>query len=172
MKLILSAIIALAAQTSFASNVTYLWPEVNGLAINNACATATTFRSLQPITYCSETKVVARYACVYGEAEYCRKLKAGENPIGNETLREEYGCVSYSSQHKEVSRKVISQECKKWGPGFGDYAPNECLKWETKETFVGLTFKVQRMKDYGGEAGLVFDGTEDFTVPMCPAKGN
>ncbi len=171
MKLLTSLLLTVMAQVALAAEVTYQWPAVNGLPINNACATEKTFKSVKPITYCSETGVVARYACVYGEAEYCRKLKAGEQPAGNETLREEYGCISQVTQHVEVSRIVKTTECTKWKNN-GEAWDGQCTEWSTKESFVGLTFSVQRYKDYGGEVGQVFDGTENYTVAMCPARPN
>ncbi len=164
MKLFAALLITAVAAVANAS-ITWDYPVINGLPINNACYTATTFKSLTPITYCTETAVTARYACrMHGEVgEMCRKLRAGEQPHSNEYLREETKCVAYASEDVEVSRTVTSQKCVRWTPS-NEVDEGQCLEWATVTSFAGTRYKVTGYEDHG-EATLTH--TKRFDIPAC-----
>lgn len=158
-------VLAFAGIAQAYGEITYDWPSVNGLAINNACATATTFKSLTPVTYCTETKV-DRYSCRMGEIETCRPLKAGQPPYAGEYLKEDVRCVAYGTRHIEVSRTTKTTTCTKWAP-INEMDHGQCLEWGTVETLVGVDFSVATYRTESAETGPQFIGYTTHTVPNC-----
>jgi hypothetical protein len=158
------AIVILLSAISQAS-VEYKWPVINGLAINNACATGTQFKSLKDITICTETAVVKRVACRYtGETETCRNVGLNEQPRIDETVTEATRCVKSQTRKLEVSRISTAMKCTKWST---DAAP-ECLNYETVQTTMGKVFNVETYSNLGSsEHGSSFVGYTKFEIPDC-----
>jgi len=149
---------------ALAEDLTYDWPSVNGLKINTACATAKTFRSLKPTSYCVETKVQS-YACKQGEVEACRPLQSGQLPAPGERLKENVSCIAYGQRNFEVPRVVKTERCVESAP-ISEASYGECLRWGQVETFMGVDFLVSTYREQA-EAGPVFAGHKKYTIPAC-----
>ncbi len=166
MKIIFSIAFLSMIQMASASNIRYEWPLVNGLAVNNACFTASTFRSIKPIEYCSDLRVVSRQACrMGGEAEICRYIKENGKLYPGEYLVEQKSCYQTSGRDVEVSRMVTASKCVKWTPTT-EMDIGQCLKTETTTYKVGTQFKVA-MWENGPQGPKNYLGEMDFTVPAC-----
>ncbi len=164
MKLVAALAIALMSSIAMArGEINWEYPIVNGLSLGNACHTEKTFKTLQPITYCTETKVTERYACRQGETEICRPLRDGEQPYSYEYLKEETSCVKYASQHMEVSRTFSYQKCVKWTPFDEINGSSECTQWKTVTEFAGTTYNIIGYDAEGN--GQTFQ--KKFKVPAC-----
>ncbi len=165
MKAILaSAVVTLVASFAMAhGEVTINWPSVNGLSIDNACATTDTFRSLTPVKVCTATTTVRHAVSNQGEAgQVDRVLKAGEMPRSGEWVVNMQVCSAYGSQALEVSRDMTLTECAYY-PRAGE-ASEPCDKFITKTVRAGLTFSVEKIAHYGEADQSSFF---NFTVPAC-----
>lgn len=146
-------------------NLTYVWPSVSGLAVNQACATETTFRSLEPISFCTETRV-DRFSCPKGPSTNCRPLKPGQAAASNETLKEEVTCIAYGQRRLEVSRLVTTEKCLENAPT-DEMNHGQCLKWGSVDTVIGLDFSVAVYRKMSADHGSDFVGYQKYTVPYC-----
>lgn len=165
MKAILaSAVVSLVASLALAhGEVQDNYPSVNGLMVNNACATATTFRSLAPVSYCSATVTVRYGISSQGELGMVKRLlKAGEAPRRTEMLQEEQQCSAYSTKAVEVSRNMTQTECAYYIPA-GE-ASEPCTKFISKTVTAGTTFSVERITRYGEADQQTF---WNYNVPAC-----
>jgi hypothetical protein len=167
MKTIFALFILTIAAHSFASVLVYKWPSINGLSINNACATETEFRSLEAVKVCVETGAVSRTACRYaGESEQCRVLGPNEQPKIDETISEKTECIKYESKSVVVSRIQTNMKCAKWSvPAPGKI--KECLKYETVTSMIGNIFNVETFQDYDAEGGQQFIGYTKYEIQSC-----
>lgn len=140
------------------AEVVYQWPVVQGLPVNQACATATTFKSTRPVPVCLETKVVSRLACrKSGEADSCRPLGLTERASDSEEVQETLGCIKSEARHLEVSRVTTARRC---------LDKPECLRFETVTQVMSPHFRVEKYKQENGEI-IDFIGTEDYRIPDC-----
>ena len=165
MKLFTAALVSLCASLALAyGEVQINWPSVNGLAVNNACATAESFRSLHGVQVCTATNIV-RYA-VYsqGEAGLAKRLlKNGELPRRGEYLETETVCAAYGIQALEVSRFMTVTECAQQASSGSEYSA-PCTQFVSKIVKVGLSFNVEKFVDYGEASQQSFF---KYTVPAC-----
>lgn len=165
----MKAFLASAAMTLFATaafaygEVQINWPSVNGLAINNACATVDSFVSLTPVTTCLATTTVRYAVSTRGEAAMEKRLLApGEQPHSDEWLQTEQVCSSYGSRAMTVSRNVTTTECAYYMPA-GE-ASEPCSRFVSKTSKMGTTFSVEKITRYGQADQQVFF---NYTVPAC-----
>ena len=164
MKLLTATLVSLCASLALAhGEVQINWPSVNGLAVNNACATSESFRSLNGVQVCTATKLV-RYA-VHSQGEQGlvkRLLKVGEFPRRGEYLESESVCAAYATQAREVSRFMTVTECAHYAPA-GEHA-EPCSEFVSKTVKAGTTFSVEKIVDYGQASQQSFF---NYTVPSC-----
>ena len=162
--LLASAVVTLVASFALAhGEVQWNFPSVNGLSVGNACATATTFRSLAPVQYCSATQTVRVAYSSQGEIGLVKRtLKAGEVARRGEFVENETVCSAYGMHNVEVSRVVSTSECAYYMPA-GE-ASQPCTKFITKTSTVGTTFSVEKIVRYGQADQQTF---VNFTVPNC-----
>lgn len=161
-----STALTLFASLAFAGHgdVQINWPAVNGLAINNACATDDTFVSLNGVSTCTATKTVRYAVSNQGEVGYMkRQLAAGEQPNSGEWLETEEVCSAYGTVGLTVSRYVTTSECAYYPRGGEAYEP-ACTQYVTKTSKVGRTFSVEQITSYGEADQQTFF---NFTVPLC-----
>lgn len=150
--------------------ITYVWPNINGLALNNACYTPTTFRSLKPIPVCEEYKVMSRKACEQrGDIEVCRPLKEGEKPRFTETLMEQKSCIKMTAKTLEVSRKYTESQCDLTvNPG---QLASECNTTTSVEKWAGLEWDVMMFDNGAGDPSHGGDkhylGRYHLVIPAC-----
>lgn len=146
--------------------IKYLWPSVNGLAVNKACSTENSFKSLTPVPFCSDLRVTSRQACrMGGEIETCRNIKEGGKLYSGEYFVEQKSCYQTSTKEIEVSRMVTNSRCVQWtSPSEVDVG--QCLKTETTTYKAGTNFKVMMFED-GTPGPKNYLGELDFTVPEC-----
>lgn len=157
----------IATPSAKATDVRYEWPAVNGIMVNNACATEDTFRTLKPVTVCTDTEVVKRTACRYhGQTEQCRELAIGEQEKFDEFVREETRCAAYKVTDLEVSRTVKAQRCAEFAP-VTEASSGECLRMEEHVYKAPRTYHISKYELRGGEAGDVYIGSEHFVIPLC-----
>lgn len=150
-----------------ATDVRYEWPAVNGIMVNNACATDDVFRTLKPVTVCTKTEVVKRTACRYhGETELCRDLATGEQEKYDEVVHEQTRCAAYKITDLEVTRTVHTKRCAEYGP-VTEASSGECLRMEDYTFKAGRVYHVAKYEMRGGEAGDVYVGSERFVIPAC-----
>lgn len=164
MKLIATAILLLVAHFAFAHGEEEInWPAINGLSINNACATDETFKSLRPVRYCTETRTVRYAVSNQGELGLVRRpLGQRESPRYGEWLEEATKCVAYGKKDMEVSRYYTHGECA-YNPNYGEvYEP--CTRYITKREKAGLTYSVEKIVHYGEADQQTFF---KFRVPLC-----
>ncbi|MBC7740619.1 MAG: hypothetical protein H7061_00375 [Bdellovibrionaceae bacterium] len=166
--LIILATTILLSMSALASSITYNWPKINGLSIDNACATATEFRSLQNINVCVETKVTSRVACRYaGEGESCRSLGLNQSAAIDETVSEKTQCVKSESKPLVVSRVTQSMKCVKWSRPSAVGNDSECLKFDTVKSTLGKVFKVETFRNDSADQGPQFFGYTKFEILNC-----
>lgn len=152
-----------------ATEVRYEWPSVNGLPVNNACATDETFRSLAPVRVCTETAVVARHACHTGHAESCRPLMEGEAARADEAVREDVRCVAREPRSIEVSREIVTVHCDQ-AQSTGGASSGPCAHLVERKTKVDRSFEVRKYELRQGDASDAYLGTERFIVPECGGR--
>ncbi len=164
MKLITASIVTLFATLAMAhGEVQINWPSVNGLAVNNACATADTFRSLQGVKTCTDTKTVRYAVSSQGEIGMVKRLlKDGEQPRRNEWLQTEEVCSAYGYQGMEVSRNMTVSECAHYAPPGEHTEP--CREFVSRTVKAPLTYSVEKIVHYGEADQQTFF---KFTVPAC-----
>ncbi len=139
------------------------WPSVNGLAINNACATADTLRSLNGVRVCTATKVIRYGVSSQGERGLVkRQLAEGEQPRRTEYLESESVCSAYAIQGREVSRMIAVTECAHYAPAGEHVEP--CSEFISKTVKAGLTYSVEKIVDYGEASQQTFF---NYTIPAC-----
>ncbi|MBC7740772.1 MAG: hypothetical protein H7061_01150 [Bdellovibrionaceae bacterium] len=165
--LILFLTVTLGSVIVSAGEITYDYPQVNGLRVNNACYTESTFRSLTSEVYCSRTAVVSRQACrMGGEAEICRDIKEGGRLYSGEYLVERTSCVKTDYRFVEVSRYASESRCTKWAP-INEADHGQCLEYGNVTVKLGTTFNVATWEHVGGEQGGRFLGYTRFEMPAC-----
>ena len=164
MKLFTAALVSLCASLAMAHGEVQLnYPSVNGLSINNACATNDTFRSLNAVKVCTGTTMLRYAISSQGERGMVKRLlAAGEQPRRSEFLQNEEVCSAYSLQGLEVSRNVTTSECAHYTAA-GE-ASQPCTHFVSKTQKVGLTFSVEKMVNYGEGSQQTF---VKYTVPVC-----
>jgi len=158
------AILSLVASFALAyDDSVVVWPSVNGLMINNACATDTTFRSLHPVSTCMQTEKTRYAVSDRGEiGEVRRELRAGDSLRSGETLVTETRCVSYDRQDMEVSRNVETSECAEI-PRSGEIT-HTCRRFVRRTVMSPRTFSVEKVIHHGD---LDHSTWFQFTVPNC-----
>ena len=164
MKIIATVILLLAGHLSFAYGDEQInWPAINGLSVNNACATDETFKSLRPVRVCTESKTVRYAVSNQGELGLVRRLLGHrESPRYGEWLEQSSKCVAYGKQDMEVSRYYTYGECA-YNPHYGEvYEP--CNRYTTKRVKAGLTYSVEKIVHYGEADQQTFF---KFRVPLC-----
>lgn len=149
--------------------VRYEWPSVNGLKINNACATRETFRSLKPVMKCVERGTVSRQACAkVNDSVVCRFMIEGEVPREGEVVQEDVRCLQRESQNIEVSNVVEEFKCAEFSyvanPG-----THECLRRERRRYTAGRVYDVSKYEVRS--TGDVYLGEERFVIPVCQPRG-
>ena len=162
--LLASAVVTLVSVFAMAQGEVQInWPSVNGLSVNNACATADTFRSLAKVTTCTATKDVRYAVSNQGEVGMVkRELAAGEALSSGEYLQVEKTCAAYGSRSLVVSRNTSTRECAYYTPA--GQASEPCSKFITKTAKVGTTFSVEKIVRYGEADQQTFF---NYTVPAC-----
>lgn len=152
-------------EASAANEIRYEWPAVNGLRINNACATADSLRSVTPVTVCTEMGVVARQACVSTVVgENCRTLVGNEVPHRGESVREDRRCVARAPRPVEVSRSVTLARCAEYS-NVADTNTNNCLRFEKQTVALDRAFMVSKYEIR--PEGDVYIGDERYVIPWC-----
>ncbi len=164
MKLVAASLVSLFATLALAyGEVQINWPSVNGLSVNNVCATSETFRSLTPVKVCTATTDVRYAVSSQGEAGLVKRLlKAGEQPRRSEYLQVEQMCSTYGMKAMEVSRLMVKTECKDYARA-GE-ASEPCREFISTTVKAGLTFSVEKLVDYGEATQQTFF---NYTVPAC-----
>lgn len=156
----------IASTASAYGKVRYNWPSVGSLAVNNACATETHFKSLRKLESCVETVAVSRQACqIRGEGEVCRPLTSNEIPTAQEDLREIRKCIKTESHDVFVPRTSQVKQCVSW-TAVDSAGDRQCLKYETVTKVIGKSFKVE-MFSLEVDSEERFEGYLDFTIPDC-----
>ncbi len=164
MKVILSLFFMLCGSLSFAYDTSFeSWPSINGLPINNACATANTLRSIQPVKTCVATASVRYAYSNQGEAGSVRRLlKDGENARTGEYVETETQCAAYAARPLEVSRNVTVTECAYYTPAGEGAQP--CQRFVSKTVKTGLTFNVETTTYHGEVSQQTY---RNYTIPLC-----
>ncbi len=150
-----------------ATSLRYEWPTPNGLAINNACYTETTFKSLAPVEYCSQTEVVAEKICYMTDSsEICSAYK-GQPVRANEYVKEKTQCAKYVSNYMEVSRHVTVDKCVKYSEVRSEVDNLVCAEMGTSTTFAPTDYNVAVYQQYSGESAEQLLGHKHFSIPAC-----
>lgn len=166
MKLFTLAIVSLMASATLAMESYIEHPSVNGLKLNNACATEATFKSIKPIKVCVETKETKLACSDAGDAgEMCRTLKAGQKPTAFEYIKKEISCVKHGKKDMEVSRAYNETVCTKWEPST-EANHGACLEEVSIQKFAPTSYKAAWYTVHP-ESGPYFQGYKKFTVPNC-----
>lgn len=166
MKFFTALMVTLMATAAFAiqeGDFIYKWPKVNGLPINQACATPTTFRSIEPVDTCTG-RTYTREACSLGEIEFCRPLARNQQPGAGEYLKTDVQCNARSVAYMEVSRYSTTRTCVEYDTSETD--AGRCLRHRSVRSIAPVTYDVQRLQ-FHNEMGFVDAGTFRYTVPTC-----
>lgn len=157
MKKLVMLVACLTSLNAFALDQSSSWSEIfakaysvnamynlGGIALSNACVTATEVKSIKPQAVCNKYHVVV--------------VNDGEGMTHNEYICDVWGSADFVSP-----RTYTNRECAKFAPG---EAYPECLKWEDVSYTIPNTVAVEVGADAGGEAGPRYFW-KNYTFPAC-----
>jgi hypothetical protein len=162
--ILFASLVGTAAWALNSGDTVIQWPVVNGIQINQACATETTLRSTTPLKQCAES-VTKRYACQMGEIETCRPLSRNERVGGVEYVKTETTCRKYVKKHMEVSRMVTESRCVEWDPTT-ETSPGGCRESVAVRKLAPLVYNVDKYT-WNNEQGMVYAGSFKYRIPAC-----
>lgn len=141
-----------------------MWPNVNGIPINNLCTEGDNIKSVDPIRLCVRHKEV-RKAC-YDDGFSCRTLRNGERAHGNERETVEVTCTRYEEEIAEFPRLQWVSRCVKFRTP-GEWDSGECYKWENKYEMIPLDYKVDIYRNAHSDIGPQYSHTIDYSILEC-----
>lgn len=138
---------ALLAVSAFATTTVYHNYDgaLRGIAINNACVTATNVQTIQATRNCTKLVPVVR--------------QDGDNTYTD------WVCEKWETSQVSYPRAFNRTVCTDWAPGHGEDGPS-CRAYGQQADFLPATIKISVVTsngDYDNFPGV----TQNFTFPAC-----
>jgi hypothetical protein len=123
---------------------------LRGIAVNNACVTATTVESITPVRHCTKLEPV---------------VHNGHGDRDNSFT--DWVCTNWETSRLSYSRSFERPVCVEYSGGHGDRDNLTCTRLVQRAEFLPDTIKISTVTSRG-ERGDNFPGvSSNFTFPAC-----